>query len=162
MPCMKRVSRIKKRRYTGQQQGMKSARGPIDILRINRGSTGRFVPPSVYIGFPLSVLAKRRSGQMFSMSWDLKETVVSRANRPIGVPSGPAQPVPPPRRSPPRRDPPVVCPGFGFHKYVMIYIPRHALHEKGLQRRERHRHTGQQPGRKSASRPADKQRINRL
>ena len=47
MPCMKRVTKTNRRRYTGQQPGMKSARGPGDKPRMNRGSTAGFVPPSV-------------------------------------------------------------------------------------------------------------------
>ena len=35
-------------------------------------STGRFVPPPVYIGFPLFVLAKRRSKQSFAVPWELE------------------------------------------------------------------------------------------
>ena len=34
-------------RYTGQQPGTKSARGPADQPLINRGSNADFVPPSV-------------------------------------------------------------------------------------------------------------------
>ena len=44
----------------------------------------------------------------------------------------------------------------------VIFIPGHALHEKGLQRQGRRRSTGQQPRRKSARGPADKPRMNRL
>ena len=85
---------------------------------INRGSTARFVPPSVYIGFPLFVLPKRRSGQLSSIAWRARGTFVSWANRPVGV----RLPVPAlPRRAPPRPDPPVVCPGFGFDRLGKIW-----------------------------------------
>ena len=60
MPCMKRVSNEKRRRSTGRQPGTKSASHPADKPRINRGSTGDFVPPSVYIGFRLFVLLEKR------------------------------------------------------------------------------------------------------
>ena len=79
MLCMKKGSqRQKGRRHNGQQPGTKSAFRPADKTRINRGqttdellinrgSTAGFVPPLVYIGFPLFVLAKRRSGQLFTV-----------------------------------------------------------------------------------------------
>ena len=38
--------------------------------------------------------------------------------------------------------------------------PGHALHEKGLQKTNRRRYTGQQPGTKSALRPADQLVVN--
>ena len=74
---------------------------------------------SVYIGFRLSVLPPRRSGQLPSMPWrpwKAKRTVVPWANRPDGVPSCPASLHPGAHRAPPRPDPPVVCPGFGFDR----------------------------------------------
>ena len=55
-------------------------------------------------------------------------------------------PAPPPRRAP-RCDLPVVCPGFGFDRFI---------------RTKTHRSTVRQPGTKSASHPADKPVINRL
>ena len=72
--------------------------------RINWLSTGRFVPPPVYIGFPLFVLPKNSSGQCSSMPWRAKGTVVSLANRPVDVPSCPApsRPATPPRAASPR------------------------------------------------------------
>ena len=39
MPCMKGFTQTKRRRPTGQQPGRKSARGPADKPRINRGQT---------------------------------------------------------------------------------------------------------------------------
>ena len=45
---------------------------------------------------------------------------------------------------------------------LLDIITGHALHEKGLQRQNRRRSTGQQLGTKSASRPADKPQVNRL
>ena len=36
------------------------------------------------------------------------------------------------------------------------HIPRYALHEKGLQRQKKRRHTGQQPGTKNGRHPANK------
>ena len=44
----------------GQRPGTKSSRRPTDRPRINRSSTGRFVPLSVYIGIRLVVLPKSR------------------------------------------------------------------------------------------------------
>ena len=79
-----------RRRYTGQKPGTKSIRRPADKSRIHRGSIGHFVPPAVYIGFPLFVLLKSRSGQLSSMPWRARETVVSWAKGPVGVPSYPA------------------------------------------------------------------------
>ena len=38
-----------------------------DKPRMNRWSPAGFVPPPVYIGFPLFVLAKRRSEQLFTV-----------------------------------------------------------------------------------------------
>ena len=48
---MKFVTETNRRRYTGEQPGTKSARGPAEKRRMNRGSTAGFVPPSVYMGF---------------------------------------------------------------------------------------------------------------
>ena len=81
------------------------------VLRINRLSTADkpvvnrgFVRPSVYIGFSLFVQPKRRSGQLPSMPWRARGTVVFCANRPVGVPScpAPARPAAPPCAAPPR------------------------------------------------------------
>ena len=84
---------------------------------INRGSTGRFVPPPVYIGFPLFVLAKRRSEQLFTVSWRARETVGFLADRNVGTVFCPASLRPAVRSAPRRRDPPVVCPGFGLDRF---------------------------------------------
>ena len=72
------------------------------VPRINRGSTARCVPPSVYIGIPLSVLPESRSGQLSTMPRGANGTVVSCASRPVGVPPYPA----PPRRPALRRPAP--------------------------------------------------------
>ena len=87
---------------------------------INRSSTARCVLPSVYIGFRSFVLPKRFSGQFSSMPWRARGSVVSWANRPVGVPSCPAPPCPAPRRAPPCSDPPRVCPGFGFDRITNV------------------------------------------
>ena len=84
---------------------------------MNRGSTGRFVPPPVYIGFPLFVLAKRRSEQLFTLPWRARGMVALRADRNVGTLFCPASPRFAVRRAPRRPDPPVVCPGFGLDKY---------------------------------------------
>ena len=65
-------------------------RRSVVVPRINRLSTRRFVPPSVYIEFCLFVLAMRRSRQLSSMLWRARDPVVSWANRPVDVPSCPA------------------------------------------------------------------------
>ena len=72
-------------RHTGQQPGTKSARGPGAKPRMNRGSTAGFVPPSVYIGFPLFVLTKGRSGQLSTIPRGSRGTVGFWATRPVGV-----------------------------------------------------------------------------
>ena len=87
------------------------------VLQINRWSTAGFVPPSVYIRFRLFALPKNRSGQLSSMFRVVRGTVVSWANRPVGVPSCPALFAPSPRRALPFLTPPVVCPSFGFDKF---------------------------------------------
>ena len=92
------------------------------------------------------MLAKGRSGLLFTIPWRARETVDLWATRPVGVlfcpaPPGPAAPMllegtseacllggqfcwhpvlpdpaPPPRRAP-RPDSPVVCPGFGLDRW---------------------------------------------
>ena len=56
---------------------------------------------SVYIGFRLFVLLGRRSGDVSSMPWGVRGTLVSWAYCSVGVPSCPA----PPRRPTVRPDP---------------------------------------------------------
>ena len=55
---MKRVCRDKRLRSTVQQLGTKRAFRPAVKPVVNRGSTAGFVPPPVYIGIPLFVLAQ--------------------------------------------------------------------------------------------------------
>ena len=83
-----------RRRHSGQQPKTKSGRRPADKPRINRGSTAGFVPPTVYIGFPLFVLPQACPRGFSSIVWMVRGTVVSWANRPIGVPSCPSPPRP--------------------------------------------------------------------
>ena len=66
MPCMKRVYRDKASVHWSAARN-KGASRPGDIPVINRLSTGRCVPPSVYIGFRLFVLLENRSGDVSSM-----------------------------------------------------------------------------------------------
>ena len=83
---MKKVYAQRQSRYVGQQPGTKSGRRPGDKPVINRLSTAGFVPPSVYIGFPLFVLPRKRSGQLSSMPWGARGSVVSTdpsASRPV-------------------------------------------------------------------------------
>ena len=98
MPCMKRVCRDKwasvywsadsneerswSRWYTAGQPVM------------NRLSTADFVPPPLYIGFPLFVLAKNRSGQLSSKPWEARGTVGLWADRTVGTLFCPAPPRP--------------------------------------------------------------------
>ena len=56
-----------RRRPTGQQQGKKGGRRLADKPRMNRLSTAHCVPPSVYMGFGLSVLPPGHSRQLFSI-----------------------------------------------------------------------------------------------
>ena len=93
----KGLQRQTKRRYTGSQPETKSGRHPANKPLVNRGSTGRFVPPSVYIGIPLFVLPKKRSGQLSTMPRRVKGTVLFWANR---------RTAPPPRRPAVRRPAP--------------------------------------------------------
>ena len=100
---------------------------------MNRGLTAGFVPPPVYKGFSLFVLAKRRSEQLFTVPWRAEGTVAFRAARNVGTLFCPAWRHPAVRRVPRRADPPVVCPGYGLDRYD---IPGHRWNEKGLQKQE--------------------------
>ena len=73
--------------------------------RMNRLSTAGFIPPSVYIGFPLFVLPETRPGGCSSIVRKVRVTVVSWADRPVGIPSCPfpARPAVPPCAAPSRR-----------------------------------------------------------
>ena len=81
-----------RRPYTDQQPGTKSARGPANKLRINRSSTAGFVLPSVYIGFPLSVLPETPR-RVFFDCWKVRGTSVFWARRSV-LPSCPLSPCP--------------------------------------------------------------------
>ena len=92
---------------------------------INRGSNAGFVPPPVYMAFRLFVLLKKRSGQVCSMPWRVRGSVVSWANRFVGVPFCPVPPHPavPPCAAPTRRARGMS--GFWIrqvHIYIYIYI----------------------------------------
>ena len=82
----------------------------------NRWSTGCFVPPPVYIGFPLFVLAKNRLEKLLMVPWGARGTVAFRADRNVGSLFCPAWPRTAVRHAPRRPDPPVVCPGFGLDR----------------------------------------------
>ena len=93
-------------------------------------STGRCVPPPVYIGIHLFVLPKRRPGQLSTVPWRARGTLVSWANRPVGPDL--ARPAPP-RSALPSAAPPRPASGMsGFWIRQIVSIPRHALHEKVL------------------------------
>ena len=154
----KRFTKTKSRRSTGQQPRTKSASRPADEPLRNRLSTAGFVP-----AFGLHRISLvRASGETFRRrlfdAWggtrDACLLGVLFCRRPVLLGSAP-----PPRRAP-RPDPPVVCPGFGFDRWVpdpipachvsvvpspnvLIHglnfidgIPKHASHEKGLQRQK--------------------------
>ena len=52
---------------------------------INSGSTAGVVPSTVYIGFPLFVLAKRRSEQLFTVRWKARGAVGFQGHRNVGT-----------------------------------------------------------------------------
>ena len=93
------TNRPKRLRSIGQQRGTKSGHRFADKPRINRWSNAGWVPPPLYIVFRLFVLLERRSEHVCSIPWKVRGSVVSWANRPVGVPSCPA----PPRRPAVRR-----------------------------------------------------------
>ena len=100
---------------------------------INRLSAAGFVPPSVYIRFPLFVIPKRRPQQLSLIRQSVRGRV-SWANGPVGGPFCPALRYPPPRRARNprflwlcieailRHDPPMVCPDFGFDRYIVFRL----------------------------------------
>ena len=97
MPCIKGFTEIKRHRPTGQQPGSKSTYRPGDKPRINRSSSVDFFLHSFHMGFCLLVLLGRRSGDVSSMPWRVRGTlVVSWANNSVGTKSYPT----PPRRPP--------------------------------------------------------------
>ena len=62
---------------------------------MNRWSTAGFVPPPVYIGFPLFVLATSRSEQLFTLPWRLEGRVAfgpTEMSAPCSVQLRPAPP----------------------------------------------------------------------
>ena len=109
----KGLQRQKRRRFTGQQSGTKSAFRLAVKALINRGSTAHFVPPFVYIGFslvrPSGKTLKQRSCNPLEDTRDLCFLGEQFCWHPI-------LPDPGRFRRAPRPDPPVVCPGFGFDR----------------------------------------------
>ena len=132
MPCMKRVYKEKL-----ASVHWSAARNKERFL--SRGCTGYQPLVNRSLCSPINlhrISLVRASGATFRRRvFDALEK--SRKDCPLGAQfywkKVPLDPAPPPRRAP-RRDPPVVCPGFGFDKFVLI--PGHALHEKGLQRQK--------------------------
>ena len=91
-------------------------RSALAVPVINRGSTGRFVPPSVYIGFPLFVLAKRRPGQFLQCAGGSERLLASKATGMSAPCSAQRCPAPPSalRRADPTR--PLLCPSIGLDR----------------------------------------------
>ena len=77
MPCLKKFTETKWRRYTGQQQRTKSGRRLANKPIINREETVGFASPSVYVELFLPWLQKGRSEQLFLMPSRTRRTVVS-------------------------------------------------------------------------------------
>ena len=99
MPCMKRVYRDK----TGGGPLLSSQeQRALLVPRLHLGSTADSVPPSVYIGFRLSVFLWRR-GDVSSMLWRVRGRLVSLANSSDGIQSCPTPPRHPAVRSVPTR-----------------------------------------------------------
>ena len=95
-------------------------RRALAVPLINRGSTPDFVPPSVYIGFPLFLLPKRRPGQCLRFAGGQEGGLSpGRIDPTASRPTQPRLPSPP-RRAPLRPDRHVVCLGFGFDRLVYI------------------------------------------
>ena len=112
MPCMKRVYKDKNAKVhwstTGNEERLGSAG--------KRGSNADFVP-SVYMGFRLFALRKRRPRHPYTMSSRVEGIVVSWAKRFVGTCPARPRPASLPRRAPPRTAPPVVCPGLRFDRF---------------------------------------------
>ena len=89
--------------------------------RVNRESDADFVPPSVYIGFRLLVLPKRRPSPEQCLRFARAQEGGLSPGRIDPTASRPAQPrtPSPPRRAALRPDRSVRCPGFRFDKSFM-------------------------------------------
>ena len=81
----------KKRRFTVQQPRLKSASCHILKLRVNRGSTAGFVPPSVYIKF-IFFVSLGKQDDVSSMLWSVRVKLVSWANNSVGTQPCPTPP----------------------------------------------------------------------
>ena len=147
------LQKTKLRRSMGEQPGTKRACGPVHKPVVNSSSIARCVPPSVYTGFRMPMLPRRRTsraGVFGALESKTNSFFFTWAHRPAAVLGASARCHPiPPRRAPPRPlCPPPASPlcaaaprpargmsGFGPDRLMVArYIfPGHALHEKGLQ-----------------------------
>ena len=90
---------------------------------ISRGSTRRFVAPSVNMGFSLLVLQETRPAGFLRSSGGYEGTLSPWADRPVGVPSCPAPPRPPvPRCAAPSR-PARGMSGFWIRQIITLVTP---------------------------------------
>ena len=88
-----------------------------DSDNVYRSSTGRFVSPSVYIGFRLFfVFEETFKDRCVRCLGGYEGRLSSGRTDPSAFRPARSRPAPTPRRAP-RLDPRVVCPGFGFDKY---------------------------------------------
>ena len=158
MPCMKRVyKKTNRRRYNGQQPGTKSTSRPADKPLVNRGFCSSVGLHGMF------VLPKSRSQGLSLIRRGVRGSVLSWANRSVGVPFCPALPSPPLRRarSPAQTRPwyvLVLGPANSENFFVGIALLSVAC--SGSPQRQ-HRPIGQQAGTTSDRGPADKPLVLR-
>ena len=106
MLCMKKA--LHRQKGVGKLVSSQERRALLVPL-INRLSTAGFVPPSVYIEFPLFVLQRHTREDILPSSG-----TKSNLCCPSATCAARPRPAPPSRHAPPRTVPPGLCPGFGF------------------------------------------------